>query len=479
MVLMTEQLKRWTSWAGGPWVLASIVAVQLAALFIFALEPKVALGGILALVAAVVVLERPILGVGLLLSARLLSTGATVFVRVGRMGVGPFEPVLILCLVALVFHAALHGTPLWRRWPWRAPLLALVAWIGLSLTWSADPRDGVSDLLPLFIVLANTMVILAFVRTWQHFRWMIWFWVGASVTVGVLTLALDAAGISTTDVVFQAAAGGGRETGLGQQPNWFAMHLMFIIHTAFGLAMLERRRWVRTGLVLAGFFIFIMMLKSGSRGGAYATLIGGVLAALAHPLFRRWFWRFTWAAIAILLVGVLFDLGDTAKAFGRIMSNLSLRQNYRQLNWLTCFQMFQDSYGLGIGAGGYEALLPRYNNYVAQSLYTYPHGIFWEMMAHYGLIGLGLFSWLLLQIASMARQLIRWTKGTEAEVFAWTMPAAMLGYFAWSFVEFTLTEKPFWEFLALYTALYLIVKRSTESGEPIPSWSFQRGVEKA
>ena len=117
MVLMTEQLKRWTSWAGGPWVLASIVAVQLAALFIFALEPKVALGGILALVAAVVVLERPILGVGLLLSARLLSTGATVFVRVGRMGVGPFEPVLILCLVALVFHAALHGTPLWRRWP--------------------------------------------------------------------------------------------------------------------------------------------------------------------------------------------------------------------------------------------------------------------------------------------------------------------------------------------------------------------------
>jgi hypothetical protein len=71
----------------------------------------------------------------------------------------------------------------------------------------------------------------------------------------------------------------------------------------------------------------------------------------------------------------------------------------------------------------------------------------------------------------MAFDLGRMAKGTEAEVFAWTMPAAMLGYFAWSFVEFTLTEKPFWEFLSLYTALYLIVKRLHDDGERIPAWS--------
>jgi O-antigen ligase len=249
------------------------------------------------------------------------------------------------------------------------------------------------------------------------------------------------------------------------------MHLMFIIHTAFGMAILERRRVIRLGLVVAGFFVFVMMLKSGSRGGAYATLIGGVLAALAHPLFRKWFWRFSIVAAVIVGLGMAFDFGDTAKAFGRILSNLTLRQNYRQLNWLTCVQMFQDTWGLGIGAGGYETLLPKYNNYVAQSLYTYPHGIFWEMMAHYGVVGLALFGWLIVSILGMASKLIRWSKGTEAEVFAWTMPAAMLGYFAWSFVEFTLTEKPFWEFLALYTALYLIVVRIRDEGGSLPAWT--------
>jgi len=445
--------------------------VQLVAVAVFALKPMAVLALVAAVVGAVVVLERPVLGVGLLLAARLLSTGATVFVRVGRMGIGPFEPVLLLCLLALVFHAAVNGTRLWRPWPWRSPLIGFILWIGLSLFWSHNPRDGLSDLLPLFIVLANAMVILAFIRTWGQFRLMLWFWVGASVTVGVLTLALDAAGIATTDVTFKAASGGGRETGLGQQPNWFAMHLMFIIHTAFGMALVERRKWIRVGLVAGGLFVFVMMLKSGSRGGAYATLIGGVLAALAHPLFRKWFVRFVAISAAIFLLGIAFDVGDTAKALKRIASTFGLGQNYRQLNWLTCVQMFQDSWGLGIGAGGYEDLLPEYNNYVAQSLYTYPHGILWELMAHYGVVGLGLFGWLLASIVAMARKLIVWTKGSEAEVFAWTMPAAMLGYFAWSFVEFTLTEKPFWEFLALYTALYLIVGRMKEEGKALPAFS--------
>jgi len=337
-----------------------------------------------------------------------------------------------------------------------------MGWIALSLLWSVNPRDGLSDLLPFFIVLANVLVILAFVREWRHFKWMLWFWVGASVGVGVLTLLLDAVGIVTTDVTFKAASGGGRETGLGQQPNWFAMHLMFIIHTAFGMALVERRRWLRLFLVLAGFFIFIMMLTSGSRGGAYATLIGGLFAAMAHPMFRKWFVRFMLVAAVIFSVGIIFDVGDTSKALNRIVSNLSLRQNYRELNWLTCLQMFRDTSGLGIGAGGYEDLLPTYNNYVAQSLYTYPHGIFWEVVAHYGVVGLLLCGWLLVTILRMSGQMIRWTKDSDIQVFAWTMPAAMLGYFAWSWVEFTLTEKPFWEFLALYTALYLMVRRQRE-----------------
>ena len=141
------------------------------------------------------------------------------------------------------------------------------------------------------------------------------------------------------------------------------------------------------------------------------------------------------------------------KAFTRITSNLTV--------------------GLGIGAGGYEALLPAHNNCVDQSLYTYPHGIGWEVVAHYGLVGVGLL-FLIVRVVSMAKELTAAARGTEAEVFAWTMPEAMLGYFVWSWVEFTLTEKPFWEFLALYTALYFIVVQSKSERDSIGDWSTDR-----
>lgn len=445
--------------------------MQLALAGLFAVDPRIPAAIVIGGVGVLMVLERPILGVGVLLAARLMSTGAMVFMRIGRIGIGPFEPALVLCLATLAVQAALHGRRLWRSWPWRIPFLAMVGWMGVSLAWSVDKGDGLGDILPMFIVLANTLVILAFVETWDDFRLMLWFWVGASVAIGLLTVVTDVLGIQTTSVTFKAAAGGGRETGLGQQPNWYAMNLMFIIHTCFGMALLEKRRWVRWGLIFAGFFIFLMMLKSGSRGGAYAILIGGVLAAMAHPLFRKWFIRFSVMTAVLVAIGIALNLADSQKALLRIVSNASLNQNYRPLNWLACWQMFRDTYGRGIGAGGYTELLPRYNYYVAESLYDYPHGIFWEIVAHYGVVGLSIMAWLGGSVVGMTRKIVRLARGTEAEVFAWTMPAAMLGYLAWSFVEFTLADKPFWEFLSLYTALYLVLKRLQAEGGPIPSWS--------
>ena len=43
-------------------------------------------------------------------------------------------------------------------------------------------------------------------------------------------------------------------------------------------------------------------------------------------------------------------------------------------------------------------------------------------------------------------------KGTSTEIFVWTMPAAMIGYFAWSFVSLRLLINHF-VFVIVYSAL--------------------------
>ena len=81
------------------------------------------------------------------------------------------------------------------------------------------------------------------------------------------------------------------------------------------MALLERKWSKRIPYILAGLFVFFMMLKSGSRGSAYATLIGGVLVALAQ--------RFGLPVYALGVGETVDDLRPfEAREFARALMNL-------------------------------------------------------------------------------------------------------------------------------------------------------------
>ncbi|MFZ5476569.1 MAG: O-antigen ligase family protein [Myxococcota bacterium] len=466
------------SWQGGgigrARLAAGVLAGQTALLLLFVVDwraPLLAMGG---LVVTALLLDRPVWAVGMMLAARLLSTGTTSFFSIGKINIGLFEPVLLFTLVALGLRAVFSGKPLWRRWPWQPVLLAIMGWMFVGLFWCAKVSDGVKEILGLCIVLATTTVILAFVETWEHVKTALWFWIGSCVLIGVLAIFGDALGLTDYSTQWKASESGGRETGLGQQPNWFAMNLMFVVHACAGFALVQRRALLRWGLLLATVFVFFAQMTSGSRGGAYSIVIGGVLVALGQPLFRKWFVRFAVAGVFFFGLAALGDLGDLGKGLNRISANVDVlfARDIRGLNWAACVGMLKDSYGFGIGPGGYIEELQKYSDWLYHSVYRYPHGIFWGMLAHHGVPGVLLLFALVVVIARMAAQTIRDTRGTEAEVLAWAMPASMAGYFAWSFVEFNLDEKPFWEWLALYTALHLHARRAKEGkAAPIPPWT--------
>ena len=430
---------------------------------------RLSAGAVFGIALVAVVLDRPVLGIALLLMARLMDTSQNAFIRIGHTAIGTFEIFLLIALSAFAVHVFRHRRTLLLSWPWLPGLAAFVLWVLVSLAWSADRSDGLSEVVSLGVVIADTILILSFVREPRHFTLVIHAWLLACVLIGVYSLGSDALGIASTGP-WKAAAGGGRETGLGQQPNWYAMNLSFIIHTAFGMALVQRRAWMRWLLVAAGLFVFFNMLRSGSRGAIYSIIIGGGLTALAMPLFRKWFFRFLVVVAVLFVAATTLDWGSTSQALNRIVLSVGRTwSTYRAQNWQVCVQMFLDTWGRGVGAGGYLALLERYNWFIYNSDYHYPHGIFWGLLAHHGVVGLGIFTWIAATILRMGRELTRWTRGSALEVFAWTMPATMIGYAAWSFVEFEYNEKPFWEFLALFTALYLMVKRARDAGVPLPA----------
>lgn len=454
-------------------VAAAVLAVQIVLLGLFVLDwklPVVLAGGV---VVATLLLDHPVWAVGGMLAARLLSTGTTSFFSIGKMNIGLFEPVLLFALGALALKAIFTGKKLWTTWPWQPVFVGLVVWNVAGLAWCTKVSDGAKDVIALGVIAATTTVILAFLDTWPKIRSALWFWIGACVLIGVLAIFGDMLGLTDYSTQWKASESGGRETGLGQQPNWFAMNLMFVVHASAGFALVQKRPLFRWGLLLATVFVFFAMMTSGSRGGAYSIVIGGVLVALGQPLFRKWFLRFAFAGGLFFGLAYVGNLGDMGKGLNRITMNVDVlfARDIRGMNWAACVGMFQESFGLGIGPGGYIDNLQKYSDWLYHSVYRYPHGIFWGQLAHGGIVGVLLLFALVAAVARMAMQTIRDTKGTEAEVLAWAMPASMAGYFAWSFVEFSLDEKPFWEWLALYTALHLVARRAkAPGGTPLPPW---------
>jgi len=407
---------------------------------------------------AIVALQRPVLGVGLIVASRIIGNEALTFLRVGPVGIGLYEAVAVICLPVLVTAAVMRSRRLWVSWPWKAPLLLLVAWAAFSLRWSANPSEGLGDLIPVLPVLLNVTLVLVFVRTWEDLRTVLWCWLGAAVLLCLATLLLNLVGIDVGEVSFQAAARGGRETGLGQQPNWFAMTLYFIVPAAFGLAYLERGS-ARVAAVLGGSLVFLVMVSTGSRGGVAATVIALLVSALGSPRVRRWVLRALGGGGAGLALAFVLDPGGISRAIGRILGSDAFMVNYRPWNWQACMEMFVDSRGLGVGLGGYSDILPAYNSLLASTVYDYPHGVFWQVLAHLGLVGLALLAWGVWRVFRMQREAARRAAQGPLRVMVKVMGGTLVGYAAWTFFEFTLLEKPFFEFLALATALHLLLGR--------------------
>lgn len=452
---------------------AVVLAAQCVLLLLFVVDWRVPVVAAAGFVVTMILLDRPVWAVAGMLAARLLSTGTTSFFTIGKISIGLFEPVLLLALVALGLRAVFAGVPLWRPWPWQPVLIGIIGWQTIGLAWCTKFSDGVKENITFLVVLATSSVVIAFLQTWDHIKIAIWGWIGTCVLIGVLAIFGDALGLTDYGAQWQASASGGRETGLGQQPNWFAMNLMFVVHACAAFALVQKRALPRWGLLVATVFIFFAMMTSGSRGGAYSIVIGGMLVALGQPLFRKWFLRFAGAGLVFFAIAAFGDLGDLGKGLNRISSNIDVlfARDIRGLNWAACVGMFSDTNGIGIGPGGYVDNLQKYSDWLYHSVYRYPHGIFWGQLAHGGVVGVVLFFALVVAIARMAAQTIADCRGTEAEVLAWAMPASMAGYFAWSFVEFSLDEKPFWEWLAVYTALHLVARRAREpGGTPLPPW---------
>jgi len=224
----------------------------------------------------------------------------------------------------------------------------------------------------------------------------------------------------------------------------------------------ERRQGRRLLLVVLALIQLFVVLPTGSRGAFAGVVLGSIFLALHNERLRRYLYRY-WFVILVLLAGSLILGAGSFNASVMRVVNRSLGTlftgNVRFNNWTACYEMLVQTLGLGIGAGSYAKVVGLYDARVAMNYYAYPHGVFWDIMAHYGIVGLTLFGVLWWRIYHRFRAACRAVRGTSVEIWLIGMLAGYIGYWSHSFVEFHLEDKPAWMFLGILLGLIGLADR--------------------
>ncbi|HEY3070436.1 MAG TPA: O-antigen ligase family protein [Gaiellaceae bacterium] len=314
----------------------------------------------------------------------------------------PLYAVIAGAMLALVWNLA-RSEPLPARelgllaWP----LSLLVGWLGLSLLWSEDVRQGSITLF--FFVFPFAALAVALARLPWSKRALVWLY-GLLAGMAALFAAVGIGQWLTRDVfwnpkviVANAYAPFYRVNSLFWDPSIYGRFLVLAILTSLALLLFRAARdstWeVALGALIVA--LWVGLVFSFSQSSFVALGLGVILiAALA------WRWR---AAMAVAVVAaVMIPVGVAAPQFHNVRHNL-VGSSASGLNRATSgrlklvvngLRVAEDHPVVGVGVGGFTKAYAARRASDHKTPTAASHNTPVTVVSETGAVGLALFAWL-------------------------------------------------------------------------------------
>jgi putative inorganic carbon (hco3(-)) transporter len=342
------------------------------------------------------------------------------------------------------------------------PVAAVVAWTGLSLAWTVDPKKGAIFLAA--FVLPFGLLALGFARLPWRGRRLTWLW-GALVATGLAYALVGIYQWVTRDVfwnpgiiVGNAYAPFFRVNSVFWDPSIYGRYLAIAILVTLAGIVLGGVRGLRSlGLYLVVAALWIGLVLSYSQS-SFVALAVGVVAAAAAAWGRK-------AMIALVALGLL--TAAVALATPQVRHDL-LGKSSRGLNKVTSGRSNLVSQGIriaadhpviGTGVGGFRREYARRtgvkgNDPKRVASHTMPVTV----AAEEGLIGLALVCWLV--VAALTATLLRLGTGFTSRV-SLAVGLGIVAITVHSFFYAAFFEDPMtWALLGLVGVVSLVPRKN-------------------
>lgn len=324
------------------------------------------------------------------------------------------------------------------------PLLALFLITVFSLSYSAYPKDtikgGILRLLQYIILL---FALIKEVKDKKHI-WRIIF----SIIAGLVFVSLDAIWQVNTgkDFVRGYAAtiliGLVRATASFSDPNILGVYLSALVPLILGLVLYYFKGSKK---VLFG-SISLLVLAGIALTYSRPTLLGTYLALLFLTIVRRSKWLITFLIVFILIAP--FVLPKSVKQFAKEVNYNPVRfmcNDDRIAIFRNSAQMIKASPIVGHGANTFMKNYKKYKENpehlnIVTADFCYAHENFLQIAGEIGLVGLGIFIWLLYELFKGCAFIYKQLKDYQLKVILLSLIACLIAFLVNGLTESSLNS---------------------------------------
>jgi len=186
-----------------------------------------------------------------------------------------------------------------------------------------------------------------------------------------------------------------RSTGFFNSPQTFGNYILLVLPVVFGLSFYSNTRGEKRWLQLSSLIILTAIIFSYTRG-VWLGLIGGLIFMAILRSKKLLFALVTGIIIGSMFLAFLPSSKFTQRVVRTFKSDRPVGD--RIFFWKGSLRIIRDYPITGLGWEGFRLVYPRYKPAKGRQLVCHAHNNFIDMAIDSGLLGLGIFLWLLVTI---------------------------------------------------------------------------------
>ena len=359
------------------------------------------------------------------------------------------QPLVAFTCAAWFINATINPKIRFKKHPLYVVLMVFIFWIFVTATWSSTYFSGIWGLTKAIWVIALVPFAVNMITSLRDLKVVLWTWCLISVVFSIIVFALGSESFQLLE---------GRSGGMSDHPNFLGMYLSFSIFLLIGTFNLLESAKQKIIVILSILIDFSALLFTGSRGALFGLMFGLIFMSLGSLRIR--FYRIILVLLTIGIVGfTVFSLLPQGKSSGTLLSRYQKALQFskegtlvvRGLLWAKTYKMIKDSYGMGIGIGSFEHEMKEYPIFKALMM-VHPHNFYMFVMVELGMIGLGIFMILILQLARSLSKALKQLKSAKERAVIWAFSGGLFAFGLHAGIDFTIHDAQLWVFLGLTIA---------------------------